>query len=242
MQLSDGSDHDASPATLVHREFKCMNDEYSECRTGQYTISLSRKVISNHFGRNKACTRQITNWPLFCRKHYQRATYKPDLWQKRKIFLINRQLDLIEAAYPGTKYDIALKKSEDQRLNLFSRNLAGGMNLEVAKTLSAQKDDGKAFEAPITVLHELGFELGHGKVLREVKNVVAIILDMLRNGETKEVPAIEFLPIFTRSVSPPATPPVPPTTPTKPKSAAKKRPASSSRVSAKGAIKKTKKQ
>lgn len=42
---------------LIDREFVCMNDEYSKCRTGQYNLALSRKVISDHFGRNKACTR-----------------------------------------------------------------------------------------------------------------------------------------------------------------------------------------
>jgi hypothetical protein len=35
------------------------NDDYNECKTGQYTMDLSRKVISDHFGRNKACTRII---------------------------------------------------------------------------------------------------------------------------------------------------------------------------------------
>ncbi|KAF2258005.1 hypothetical protein CC78DRAFT_549467 [Lojkania enalia] len=180
---------------LVVREFVCMNDEFSECRTGQYTLSLSRKVISNHFGRNKGCTRQIHDWPLFCRKHYQRATYKPDLWQRRKINLIARQLDVIENLHPGTTYDVSLKKSEMNRLNEYARKVSAGIPAGEAEAAVAPDAEVKAFQAPISVLRELQLYLGEKK-LEDVKEIVALILDMLKKGETKEVPSIEFLPFF----------------------------------------------
>ena len=178
---------------LIPREFICMNDEYSKCRTGQYTKVLSRKVISNHFGRNKACTRDLTDWPLFCRKHYQRATYNKDLWQVRKIKLILRQFDVIEAEFPGTTYDITLKKSETDRLNKFSRKIACGMNAEDAAAAVAPIP-GKAFEAPIDVLRELDQYVGKGKTVDNVKDAMDVILQMLQEKETEQVPSIEFLP------------------------------------------------
>lgn len=58
----EGTDQPTADTTddeSIEREFVCMNDEYSKCRTGQYTLALSRKVISDHFGRNKACTRDL---------------------------------------------------------------------------------------------------------------------------------------------------------------------------------------
>jgi hypothetical protein len=144
------------------REFICMNDEHTRCMTGQYTKDLSRKVISDHFGRNKACTRDITDWPLFCRKHYQRATYNKKKWQIRKVQLILRQFDVIEKQFPGTTYDIAFKKSEEARLNSYSRSVAAGMKQDDAMDKVAPKE-GKHFEAPIDVLRELDQYVGTGK-------------------------------------------------------------------------------
>ncbi|KAF2654963.1 hypothetical protein K491DRAFT_679302 [Lophiostoma macrostomum CBS 122681] len=190
------AEDDTSNDANIPREFICMNDEYCECRTGQYTLKLSRKVISNHFGRNKGCTRKITNWPLFCRKHYQRATYNSALWQRRKVNLINRQFDVIEQELPGTTYTVALKKSEEDRLNAFCRAQSRGLSAEEAATADgvATKEGVSAFQAPIAVLHELGDYLGPNKAMLHAKQVLSLINDMLRDESTKEVPAIEFLP------------------------------------------------
>ncbi|KAF2193811.1 hypothetical protein K469DRAFT_691320 [Zopfia rhizophila CBS 207.26] len=195
----DGSDGHASgneAGPVAHREFTCMNDEYSQCMTNQYALALSRKVISNHFGRNKACTRQITDWPLFCRKHYQRATYNPATWQKRKIYFIARQLDVIERQHPGTVYNVTLKKSEDGRLNDFARKISGGMSVDTARKAIAPNRDVKSFQAPIDVLRQLEFRLGPNKDINHVKGTVSLILDMLNHNETEQVPSIEFLPVF----------------------------------------------
>lgn len=55
----------------------------------------NRKIISDYFGRNKAATREITNWILFCRKHYQRGAYRTSGWPMRKLELIEKQFDKI---------------------------------------------------------------------------------------------------------------------------------------------------
>jgi hypothetical protein len=203
------------------REFVCVNDEHTRCQTGQYTKDLSRKVISDHFGRNKACTRYITEWPLFCRKHYQRATYNKTTWQIRKVQLILRQFDIIEDEFPGTTYDVTLKKSEEARLNQYSRQVASGQTNDAAEK-SVTPVSGKHFEAPIEVLRELDQWLGRGKSYDEVKDIVDVISQMLESKECEQVPAIEFLPQLPgKTVSP------------------KKSPKSPWRVSNHGSVKKT---
>ena len=221
------------------REFICMNDEHTRCQTGQYTKDLSRKVISDHFGRNKACTRDITNWPLFCRKHYQRATYNKPKWQIRKVQLILRQLDAIEKQFPGATYDIAFKKSEENRLNVFSRQVAAGTSTAEAVENVAPVG-GKHFEAPVDVLRELDQWLGRGKPYEDVKKIVDVILQMLEEKECEQVPAIEFLPILPGKVK--KTPAK--KTPVKKapiKTESPKTPKTPSHVSTKGAVKKTNK-
>lgn len=212
------------------REFICMNDEFTPCKTGQYTMELSRKVISDHFGRNKACTRDITDWPLFCRKHYQRATYNKEKWQLRKIALILRQLDIIEKQHPGTTYNIHFKKSEETRLNQYSRQVAAGMAKEEAEK-TVKPVVGKHFEAPVDVLRELDQWLGNAKSQDDVKKVVDVILQMLEEKDTEQVPSIEFLPQLPGKLASPK------------KAAAKSRspksPKTPTRVSTKGSVKKT---
>ncbi|KAJ4371469.1 hypothetical protein N0V83_004686 [Neocucurbitaria cava] len=229
------------------REFVCMNDEWTPCKTGQHTMDLARKVISDHFGRNKACTRDIQDWPLFCRKHYQRATYDKEKWQLRKMALVIRQFDVIEKQFPGTTYDINFKKSEENRLNQYSRHVAAGMaNTEAEKKVAPGA--GKHFEAPIDVLRELDQWLGKGKSCAEVKNVADVILQMLEEKETEQVPAIEFLPQLPGKLYTPKKTPVKsrvsksPRTPKTPKtpqsSKMPKTPKTPTRVSTKGSIKK----
>lgn len=221
------------------REFICMNDVQSRCRTGQYTKILSRKVISDHFGRNKACTRDITDWPLFCRKHYQRATYNKKLWQIRKLDLIHRQFDVIENQFPGTTYDIVFKKSEEARLNEYSRKVASGMPEADAKKCVVPKP-GKHFEAPIDILRELYLEVGKGKTIDEVKAIAELILKMLQDESTEQVPSIEFLPQLPGKIT--SSPVKVPKTPSPKKSGHVKTPSTKGTpgyVSSRGSVKKS---
>jgi hypothetical protein len=204
--------------------------------TGQYTKDLSRKVISDHFGRNKACTRDVTDWPLFCRKHYQRATYNKKKWQIRKVQLILRQFDVIEKEFPGTTYDIAFKKSEEARLNTYSRQVAAGIQQpDAAKRVKPK--EGKHFEAPIDVLRELDQWVGFDKTHNEVQKIVDVILQMLEDKETEQVPSIEFLPKLPGKVVSPKKTPAMTRTPKSPESP--KSPKTPSRLSNKGSVKKT---
>ncbi|KAJ8115428.1 hypothetical protein OPT61_g2923 [Boeremia exigua] len=230
-ELSEPATVDTVDDDLIEREFVCMNDEYSKCRTGQYTLDLSRKVISDHFGRNKACTRLVSEWPLLCRKHYQRATYNKELWQARKVKLILRQFNVIEAEFPGTTYDITLKKSEEDRLNEFSRKIAGGMSAENA-AMAVAPTSSKTFEAPIDVLRELDQYIGKNKSLQDARDSMDVVLQMLQEKETEQVPAIEFLPQLPGKASTPKK------SPTKVRVAKSPTKSGSPRTSARGSVKK----
>jgi hypothetical protein len=236
----DDAEAEAEDVPDSEREFICKNDETSRCITGQYTKGLSRKVISDHFGRNKACTRDITDWPLFCRKHYQRATYNKQLWQIRKLNLIFRQFDVIEAQFPGTTYDIHFKKSEEARLNEYSRKVASGWSEDAAaKAVAAVQ--GKHFEAPIEILRELDLDLGKKKSIDEVKEVAEKILKQITDEATLQVPAIEFLPNLPGKTASPKKSTKVPKTPSPKKSRAKKTSTpkgTPGRVSTKGSVKK----
>ncbi|KAH7083329.1 hypothetical protein BKA63DRAFT_403820 [Paraphoma chrysanthemicola] len=237
--VDDSAEGDAEDIPDEEREFICKNDETSRCVTGQYTKDLSRKVISDHFGRNKACTRDITDWPLFCRKHYQRATYNKKLWQIRKLTLIHRQFDVIESQFPGTTYDIHFKKSEEARLNEYSRKVASGWSEEDAAKAVAPAT-GKHFEAPINILRELDLDLGKKRSILEVKEIVEKILEQITEGAADQVPSIEFLPsIPGKTTSPKKVAPKTPS-PKKSRSGAKtpNSKGTPGRVSAKGSIKK----
>jgi hypothetical protein len=240
---SDNSADDETDAEDVpdsEREFICKNDETSRCITGQYTLLLSRKVISDHFGRNKACTRDITDWPLFCRKHYQRATYNKQLWQIRKLGLIFRQFDVIERQFPGTTYDIHFKKSEEARLNHYSRKIAAGWSEDEAAKSVVAKDTKKHFEAPIEILRELDLDLGTNKSIDEVKDITQKILRQITDEATSQVPAIEFLPNLPSKIASPKKLKVP-KTPSPKKRRNAKTPSSKGtpgHVSSKGSVKK----
>jgi hypothetical protein len=240
VKMEANDEEDDNNDDHVVREFTCINDEYTRCRTGQYTKDLSRKVISDHFGRNKACTRDITDWPLFCRKHYQRATYNKALWQIRKLNLILRQFNIINRQFPGTAYDIVFKKSEESRLNEYSRKIAAGL-APIDAAAAVVPRPAKHFEAPIDVLRELDQYLGRSKSVQDARDTVDVILQMLHGKETEQVPAIEFLPqLPTTSPSPKkATPVKAPKTPTPKKVSKTQTPKRASSVSAKGGVKKT---
>ncbi|KAF2205549.1 hypothetical protein GQ43DRAFT_501043 [Delitschia confertaspora ATCC 74209] len=200
--LSDAAGVENVTPSPLPPQFKCRFDDHNECRTGQTDMKLARKTISDHFGRNKAATRAIKDWPMFCRKHYQRATYKSDQWQLRKCMLINNQFASIEKQFPGMTYEIVLKKSENLRLNGYYLASANGQNSQAAAQAFAPNDSNKKnYEAPIPILRELGHYLGKNKSRNDVQKVVALVRDMLKKDEVKQFPALEFLPMFPEPTS-----------------------------------------
>jgi hypothetical protein len=180
-----------------NREFICRGNAPFRCYTGQYTKELSRKVISNYFGRNKACTRNITEWPLFCRKHYQRASYNKKVWQTRKLKLIVQQLNMIEKKHPGTTYNIQVKKSEQRLLEMCARPTSFDIS-ENGVEKSIVQSEWESLE--LSTIHEFYTLLGDKKSFADAQNVAERILGKLKDGTMKQLPSIEFLPRLSKKI------------------------------------------
>lgn len=191
-----GSYTDEMDIELNYREFRCVFDPQTDCMTGQYTMNLARKVISDYFGRNKAETLLINFWPCFCRKHYQRATYNLKPFQRRKIALILSQVAEIEKRHPGTHYKVSLRSCEMDRYSTYASDLTRGVSVEEATAQAAPVEGAKTYQAPIEALCKLQTEghCGKDKTKDEVIRTVNRISEMFENGETNQIVSIEFLP------------------------------------------------
>jgi hypothetical protein len=169
-------------------------------------MHLARKTISDHFGRNKACTRLITGWPLFCRKHYQRCTYHRHNWQLHKIDLIKTMFRTIDRQFPGIEYTVQMKKSEENRINEYAREQAfASKNKEpVFEAPPAIPAKGKSFEAPMSLLVKLMDRMGKDRSMRFCRATMNIIKEEVEADKSGrlELPSIEFLPQIPKLKSP----------------------------------------
>lgn len=93
----------------------------------------------------------------------------------------------------GIRYTVGLKRSEEIRLNTFSRKVARGMTVQDAEDAMAP-GSGKAFEAPIGLLSKLEDSLGQNKTMQEVKATLNVILADISSNAVEKIPCIEFLP------------------------------------------------
>lgn len=175
-------------------EFTCTFDDSFECSTGQVLANESRKGVSDHFGRNKAETKNIKRWALICRKHYQRAFYQKETWQLYKCQMIERQLNLLEEDFPGLQYNVSWKSPDQTRITDYNEAIAEGRD-------AAAEDQAKdpSDEMPIQALRTLDekyVQHARPRSLEECQQAMADIRAMLDSEEIKKLPGIEFLPIF----------------------------------------------
>lgn len=117
--------HDNS-ATAVPVDSRC--EAVARCRAGS---GDHRKTVSHIFGRNKAATRGIPEdcWIKWCRKHYQRFTYRDSLagnWHKHQLGLVREQIDRFENRTNVTSWKIALRKKEQGKLDIENAAIAAG--------------------------------------------------------------------------------------------------------------------
>ncbi|KAI9699801.1 MAG: hypothetical protein M1836_002836 [Candelina mexicana] len=81
------------------------------CETG----APPRKVVSQIFGRNKICTREIPEdlWPVYCRKHYQRHKYRnAEGFAKTQCDLVLTTVERLDSRCNVRDYTIVLRKKE----------------------------------------------------------------------------------------------------------------------------------
>ena len=121
---------DNAPNTTFWR---CAN---RNCNTGQTwykrdgTGGLGRKVISNFFGRNKKETNLIDSevWHIYCRKCYQRDTYRDKTVSDKNIcqyFIDNVEIQLsrVQIWRPDATFKVQLTKGAVHRLAEYRKEL-----------------------------------------------------------------------------------------------------------------------
>ncbi|KAJ5733649.1 hypothetical protein N7493_002435 [Penicillium malachiteum] len=77
-----------------------------------------RKVVSHFFGRNKASTKLFPEfiWVHYCRKHYQRARYRADLWPFTQCELVLESLARMEEWGGVEDFQLTLRRRELKRV------------------------------------------------------------------------------------------------------------------------------
>ncbi|KAL1648368.1 hypothetical protein SLS58_002121 [Diplodia intermedia] len=209
--LNEGSD----PA---NREFTCwvMGDK---CNTGQHTLNLSRKMVSDYFGRNKSGTKKVDagRWIRACRKHYQRKSYQ-DQWRWHKGNVVVQQLRMIAAQQqqPPPRFRVSLKSSEARRLSDYKQRLVDERRLfdrtapEV--TAVADADGAEAGQAPLAVLQDIvdfvrnrgggGGDDAAGACLDAdaCEELVQRAVGWVKAGRCRRLPLFEMMPVFADEV------------------------------------------
>ncbi|KAK5003267.1 hypothetical protein LTR16_006490, partial [Cryomyces antarcticus] len=174
---------------------------------------VSRKVVSQHFGRNKAETKQIPieYWVLWCRMHYQRASYnakKPSLeaqrnWANIQVELILDQVERIETWSPGKRYHISLIKDAKDRLDREKTRLLNGEAPQLGPTVTAcsKKVNENTDRTPMPFYVDLdrrgllnGGTRSMAEVLELLEEMRAKINDTTLDPPFTSVPWVEFLP------------------------------------------------
>ncbi|KKY22029.1 hypothetical protein UCDDS831_g03865 [Diplodia seriata] len=198
----------------ANREFSCwvMGDK---CNTGQYTLNLSRKMVSDYFGRNKTGTKKVDSgrWIRACRKHYQRKSYQ-DQWRWHKGNVIIQQLRMIaqqqRQRQRPARFKVSLKSSEARRLSLYKDKLVNERRLfdrtapEVIRVDDA--DGAEAGQAPLAVLQDIvDFVRAHGGDdgatggcldADACEELVERAVGWVKAGRCRRLPLFEMMPVF----------------------------------------------
>ena len=157
-----------------------------------------RKIVSQYFGRNKRCTQLLTDdlWLVWCRKHYQQRRYnlqQEGIWHLKKLELIKSQIERFKESDRIAGWDITLHKTEQIRLN--TENAAAVL---------------PEAEPPASPVWERFLEpyLGFNKSYAELYVVLGVIeaefqttAFTARDNKDKDMPAIEFLPVFPKGTA-----------------------------------------
>lgn len=152
-----------------------------------------RKIVSQYFGRNKRCTQLLTDdlWLVWCRKHYQQRRYnlqQEGIWHLKKLELIRTQIEKFKDSDRIAGWDIALHKTERIRLD---REDAAAV---IPGAESPASPVWERFLKPYLGCNQSYEQLD--AVLRVIEAEFQNTAFVARDNKNKEMPAIEFLPIF----------------------------------------------
>lgn len=151
----------------------------------------TRKIVSQFFGRNKACTKLLEDhvWVIMCRKHYQRTKYRldddyPDI-----------QAELCELDLFKFKIWSSLNEA----------NVDGNGNPQGPVIAYWNVESRKTPSSPITGWVKDVIESGHHYTTDEVIEIMFRIRVELLTKERKSIPDIELLPTYRGDKKPEAS-------------------------------------
>ena len=198
-----------------NQHWKCANRNCTSGQTGHDRDgpnSYGRKVISNFFGRNKRETNLIDAnvWHNYCRKDYQRSTYRANNQSKKAkcdfyIQNIQMQLDRIKLWRPSATFQVQLSKGAKTRLDLFCKELVNnGQNHALAKRAVEKpaQVNAKGKEKPLSLEDAFPIEYikhfddnfnGTDKTFDEIDAVIAWTQGLVNAGSVDSMPPMEFL-------------------------------------------------
>ena len=186
-EVEEAHSGNAVPRTI---DTQCQANDGDGC----YLESTDhRKIVSQYFGRNKRCTQLLTDelWLVWCRKHYQQRRYnlqQEGIWHLKKLELIKIQIERFEDSNRIASWDIALHKTE--RIRLDGENAAAA--IPGAKPLASSLWE--RFLEPYLGRNRTYAQLY--AVLRVIEAEFQTTAFLARANKDKEMPAIEFLPVF----------------------------------------------
>jgi hypothetical protein len=152
---------------------------------------MSRKCISDFFGRNKRCTRLIAQPITWCRAHYQQKGYYKEGWNYARLELILQQLIRIQNQQRNITYTIVPIKGEAERALSFLQD-----DCDIPQKETTHKR-GQHYRAPRWALMRI-FARYIGE--KQTFNVVLAFLqwaqEHMQAGHLRRIPQVEFLPEF----------------------------------------------
>lgn len=163
----------------------------------------TRTCVLDHFGRNKAETREIKRTIVYCRRCYQHAAYRRNTWPMTKCDLVDKMLQLIcvdEGCLPeeyaeidfgdnhvhcsehcDVRYTISMRASERNRLRILAEDFEDDMQAYIDGTddehavMKKYKNE-KQNKQTIDPKHE-----SHSRWKRQSKSFIPAPLDVLKD-------------------------------------------------------------
>lgn len=161
-----------------------------------------RKVVSHIFGRNKTCTRQISDrcTILYCRKHYQRLMYvRGRNWVFTQIRIVRLQVLMMDVWGDVESWEVKLQPAarrqiahEDARIVARANGNVDEVDRPDAPSLVADSTT-KEYEERFLLPYE-----GRGRSSDDIDRLLTVIEEKFRSIQPQppKFPRLQFLPRF----------------------------------------------
>ncbi|KAF1813725.1 hypothetical protein P152DRAFT_448136 [Eremomyces bilateralis CBS 781.70] len=101
------------------------NDENTPCdiQLRDHNYDIERTCVADCFGRNKVETKAIPRKLRYCRKHYQKVSYRKGRWLKHRVEMVKRQIEMLHYDRPTIRFRVQLRSTKLRELERVYANL-----------------------------------------------------------------------------------------------------------------------